>query len=85
MWREIIEDPTFTPRFRQIVPNPQLLDELLTGVMWALARAPELTGRRIGTTGLWVTEAELPPLKTSILIYYSFDDTSVTLHYAEVR
>ena len=34
MWREVIEDPTFTPRFRQIVPNPQLLDELLTGVMW---------------------------------------------------
>lgn len=85
MWREVIEDPTFTPRFRQIVPNPQLLDELLTGVTWALARAPELTGRRISTTGLWVTEAELPLLKTSILIYYSFDDTTVTLHYAEVR
>src|SRR5215218_10071577 len=86
--RTVREEPEFGTDlrtiFRDVVPNPQLLDELLNGVVFALARDPHI-GARIMSTNIWAIPVDLPPVGTSILIYYEFDENCVLLRGATER
>ena len=61
--RTVREEPEFGTDlrtiFRDVVPNPQLLDELLNGVVFALARDPHI-GARIMSTNIWAIPVDLP-------------------------
>lgn len=83
--RTIVEAEGFRPKFRKVVPHPRYLDQLLDAAIFALARDPERTGTRFRETGLWVMEANLRPLGIRLLLFYTFDDQTVTLHDAYQR
>ena len=86
--RTVREEPEFGTDlrtiFRGLVPNPQLLDEMLDGVVFALARDPRI-GARIMGTNIWAIPVDLPPVGTSLLIFYEFDEDRVLLRGATQR
>jgi hypothetical protein len=86
--RTVREEPEFAADlrtiFRDVVPNPQLLDEMLDGVVFALARDPRI-GAQIMSTNIWAIPADLPPIGRSILIYYEFYENRVLLRGATER
>lgn len=85
--RTIREEPEFSADLRAILRNPaplpRLLDELLEGVTFILARDPT-KGMPIMATTIWVIAQPLPPLGEVIRIYYEFDDDRVLLRAAQV-
>ena len=86
--RTVREEPEFGADlwtiFRSVAPNPQLLDEMLNGIVFALARDPRI-GARIMSTTIWAIPVDLPPVGRSILIYYEFDEDRVLLRGATER
>lgn len=78
--RGITEDPDFYRQMRQMIPDPYLLDSVLQGIYWQLARLPT-SGVHIAH-GIWAIACNPPPLGKRIAIYYSFDQQRVTLHMA---
>ena len=83
--RTVREEPEFAADlrtiFRGVVLNPQLLDEMLNGVVFALARDPRI-GARIMSTNIWAIPVDMPPVGKSVLIYYEFNDDRVLLRGA---
>ena len=86
--RTVREEPEFAADLRTIfsgvVPHPQLLDELLNGVVFALARDARI-GARSMTTNIWAIPVDMPPVGKSLLIYYEFDEDRVLLRGATER
>ena len=86
--RTVREEPEFAADlrtiFRGVIPNPQLLDEMLNGVVFALARDPRI-GARIMSTNIWAIPVDLPPVGKALLIYYEFDEDRVLLRGATER
>jgi hypothetical protein len=82
-YRQIIEHPEFKAARRALDINVRLLDEILDGVLDVLARKPETFGRveytkklRAVATRDWTAAG-----KPRFIIYFSFDDETVTLEY----
>lgn len=63
--RTVREEPEYRADLRAILqnpaPNPQLLDELLWGVHYLLARNP-MRGTKIPDSTLWVTRTTAPQI-----------------------
>jgi len=83
--RTIREEPEYHADLRAILrnpaPNPQLLDELLDGVHFLLARNP-MRGTKIPDSTLWVIAQPLPALGKVIRIYYEFDTDLIIMRAA---
>ncbi len=66
--RTVREEPEFAAGlraiFRGVVPNPQLLDEMLNGVVFALARDPRI-GARIMSIHICAIPVDMPPSSKS--------------------
>lgn len=68
---------------RAIIPDPLLLDTIVRGVEFRLARQPTR-----GTPlehGVWYTVVHIQPIGRSLTIYYTFDDQRVYFHQAIER
>ncbi len=81
--REIIEHDDFKAARRALDIDVRLLDEILEGVVEVIARIPETFGRveytnklRVVATRDWASVG-----KPRFIIYFSFDDETVTLEY----
>jgi hypothetical protein len=83
--RTVREEPEYQEDIRAILrnpaPNPQLLDELLGGVHFVLARNP-MRGTKIPNSTLWVIAQPLPALSQVIRVYYEFDNDLVIMRAA---
>ena len=78
MAHRIHETARFLREFRDLEPNPNRLDKVLAGVHMILCLDPtqgHQTHHEIWAiaTGVW------PDIK-ALTVYYSFDETTVTLH-----
>jgi hypothetical protein len=81
-YRQVVEHADFTAARRALDIDVRLLDEILEGVSSVLARIPESFGRveytklRTVATREWTSAG-----KPRFIIYFSFDDETVTLRY----
>lgn len=82
-YREIVEHQEFTDARRAMDIDVRVLDEILEGVLDVLARIPETFGRveytkrlRAVATRDWADIG-----KPRFIVYFSFDDETVTLEY----
>jgi hypothetical protein len=81
--REIVEHPDFKAARRALDIDVKLLDEILEGVTSVIARIPEKFGRVEYTNNLRVvaTRDWAAVGKPRFIIYFSFDDETVTLEH----
>lgn len=86
--RTIREEPEFWDDLRAVLQNPapvpQLIDDMLEGVTFTIARDPT-KGSRIYPTPIWVIAQPLPPLGQTLRIYYEFNEDTVVLRAATVK
>jgi hypothetical protein len=82
-YRQIVEHDDFKAARRALDIDVRLLDEILEGVVDVIARIPETFGRveytkklRVVATRDWAALG-----KPRFIIYFSFDDETVTLEY----
>lgn len=82
-YREIVEHPDFVTARRALDVDVRLLDEILEGVIDVLVRIPESFGKVQYTKKLRsvATRDWAPAGKPRFIIYFSFDDETVTLEY----
>jgi hypothetical protein len=82
-YREIVEHADFTAARRALDIDTRFLDEILEGVSSVLARIPETFGKVENTTRLrtLATRDWAPAGKPRLIIYFSFDDETVTLEF----
>jgi hypothetical protein len=82
-YREIVEHPEFTAARRALDIDVRVLDEILEGAIDILVRIPESFGRVEYTRKLrtLATRDWAPAGKPRFIIYFSFDDETVTLEY----
>jgi hypothetical protein len=82
-YRQIVEHPEFKAARRALDIDVRMLDEILEGVVDVLARIPDTFGRIDYTNKLRVvaTRDWAPVGKPRFIIYFSFDDETVTLEY----
>ena len=81
--RSIIETDRFIREKLAIEPDVSRLDAALLGVTWTLARSPESGQKTIAPT-VWAMPTNAMLSVPALVIYYSFDDDTVTLLSVEV-
>ena len=74
--RTVIRDPRFEAELAAIQPNARLADQAVCGLEDVLSRTPR-RGAPIGPVPLWATPVYT--LGPNLLVYYEFDDDTVTL------
>lgn len=75
-FRTVIRDDRFQRELDKIEPRTRLADEAIEGLEWILARDPE-RGVPIGPEP--VRAIPIYTLGPDLLVYYVFDESSVTL------
>lgn len=78
--RTIIESAQFKRERDAILPNIARWDEVMRGVTWALCREPGKAGRVTGVDGVFALPTEPWPGAPGVVIYYTFNEDTVTLH-----
>lgn len=76
--REVVESDRYTREASKIEPDAQRFDELVNGLIWAISVHPE-SHEQIGDTEIWAIASEPWPGVPECVIYYSFNETTVTL------
>lgn len=74
--RTVIRSHRFESELAEIEPKAELADEAVSGLEWVLARDPRF-GVPIGVEPVWALP--LFSLGPDLLVYYQFDDHTVTL------
>ena len=80
--RTIIESNLYADSKDSLPISCQRLDEILDGVLWHLARKPELFPRIPGTVVHRVRTESFPETPV-FLVWYTFDQDTVTLQLIE--
>ena len=80
--REVVEASTFTEQVSKIMADVRRFDEIMDGIVWALARAPERfpivhegSNVRIAKTDPWGS--------ISLRVFFTFDDKQTHLLWVE--
>jgi hypothetical protein len=81
--RSIIETDRFVREKQAIEPNAQLLDAALRGATWTLARNPQ-SGQPTVAPTVWAIPTNAMLGVPALVIYYCFDDDTVTLLSVEI-
>lgn len=77
--RTLIESERFKGELAQIAPNIVRWDEVFRGVQWGLCRKPQLVGQLTAADGIYAVATDDWPGVPSVVVYYKFDDKTVTL------
>jgi hypothetical protein len=68
-----------------IVEEPRLIDEMVEGIDTVLASEPRSGDYVGGPANIWAMQCAIPDSNRSVVIYYTFDEATVTLHRALLR
>jgi hypothetical protein len=74
--RTCVWEPGFEAELRRIEPNPELADEIMSGVEWVLAREPK-NGTRLPNSELWYIVARDIPRQRHLVIFYASNPEKV--------
>ncbi|MHB1795288.1 MAG: hypothetical protein ACYCPO_09995 [Acidobacteriaceae bacterium] len=81
--REIIEEKSFDAEKHRVAKSAKRLDEILSGIIWALSRKPE-SFSKVPDLNLYVAKTEDAPDAPAVNIWFTFDDQTVRLLYIEL-
>ncbi len=81
--RTIVWEQGCYTQARAIIPDPVLLDALVRGLEFRVARQPE-RGYPLAH-GVWYAVAQIEPIGRSLAIYYTFDSQKVYFHQVVER
>lgn len=74
--RTVIEPELFTAQAAQLSINADALDDLLTGVIWALSNRPDIFWEIDSAKHIWLVKGVS---QVSYRIWYTFHNEPVTL------
>ena len=77
--RTIVETSRFQQERGDIEPSVARWDEVMIGVLWALCRETVRAGQTTGVDGIFALPTDDWPGAPALVIYYTFDDNTVTL------
>jgi hypothetical protein len=69
----------------ELVSEPRTLDAMIEGIDTVLASQPRSGDYIGGPANVWAIECAIPNSDRSVVIYYTFDEATVTLHRALLR
>ena len=80
--RNCIEEDTFEKGKQSIAKSVKRLDEILDGITWVMANAPD-SFLNIPGTNLWLAKTDPALDAPAIWVWFTFDDGAVHLQLIE--
>jgi len=77
--RDLIEDDLFVAQKAHIEIDVRRMDDILEAITWALSTNPRRFFRVIPGRNLWIAKTDPFPGAPRLRIWYTFDETRVTL------
>lgn len=83
-FRQVVEEGQFEREKKKILKSSKRLDEILFGLTWALARAPESFFNVEGTSLYLAKTDAIPKTCSALYVWFTFDDETVLLRSIEL-
>jgi len=81
-YRTVREEKSFSVEKERISRSAKRLDDVLSGIVWALCRAPE-SFEKVSDLGLYLIKTDAAPGIPRLRVWYTFNDTEVHLLFIE--
>lgn len=81
-FRTVREESTFSEEKERISRSAKRLDEVLSGVIWTLCRAPD-SFQKVSDLDLYLIKTDAAPGVPALRVWYTFNDNEVHLMFIE--